>query len=139
MTPGARPQEAAVKTGLAAARDRLKLLPSQYWTGPVGPPAVRIRMTLHGAERKLSPRLATAIIRSGSPSMKVGGSTPIILGPIDPRSDATLGAQTTCENCRFCKLLPGCRARQSFTPWKRTPRAFAWRQPFCTGKPGRGE
>src|SRR3954464_497072 len=139
MTPGARPQDAAVKTGLAAARDGLKLLPSQYWTGPVAAPTVLIRMTLHGAERKLSARLETAIMKSGSPSMKVGGSTPVILGPIAPRSDATLGAQATCENRRFCKLLPGCRARQRFTPWKRTPSAFAWRQPFCTGKPGRGE
>src|SRR3954466_16076539 len=125
MTPGARPQDAAVKTGLAAARDGLKLFPVQYWTGPVGPPAVRIRMTLHGVERKLLPRLATAIMKSGSPSIKVGGSTPVILVPIAPRSDATLGAQTICENCRFCKLLPGCRARQSFAPWKRTPRVFA--------------
>ena len=48
--------------------------------------------------------------------MKVGGSTPVILAPIWPRSDATLGAQATCENSRFCKLLPGCRARQSLLP-----------------------
>ena len=61
MTPGARPQDAVVKTGLAAARHELKLFPSQYWTGPVAPPAVRIRMTSQGAERKLSPPLATAI------------------------------------------------------------------------------
>ena len=71
--------------------------------------------------------------------MKVGGRTPKILDPISPRSDARLGAQTICENSRFCKLLPGCRARQSLSPARRTPRAFAWMQPFCTGKPGRGE
>src|SRR5690348_6721998 len=88
MTPGARPQDAVVKTGLAAARDGPKPLPSQYRTGPVAPPVVCIRTTLHGDALRLLPRLETAIRKSGSPSMKVGGSTPVILGPIfPPRSD----------------------------------------------------
>src|SRR3954454_23016321 len=73
MTPGARPQDAAVKTGLAAVRDELKPLPSQYRTEPVALPTVCMRMTLHGAERKLLARLEAAIMKSGSPSMKVGG------------------------------------------------------------------
>src|SRR3954462_14885155 len=84
MTPGARPQDAVVKTGLAAARDEPKPLPSQYRTEPVALPTVRMRMTSHGAERKLLPRLETASMKSGAPSMKVGGSTRVILGPIFP-------------------------------------------------------
>src|SRR3954453_10312727 len=139
MTPGARPQDAALKTGSAAARDAPKPRPFQYPTGPVALPAVRIRMTSHGAERKLLPRLETAIMRSGAPSTKVGGSTPVILGPIAPRRSAVaLEAHTTRENDRFCRLLPGCRARQSLAPSKRTPRPFALRQPFCAWKPGCG-
>src|SRR5919199_6709639 len=62
MTPGARPQDAAVKTGSAAARDGPNPPPFQYRTDPVAPPTVRMRMTLHGAERKLLPRLLTAIM-----------------------------------------------------------------------------